>query len=136
MRLPANGMSPGLVPCSPSPPDTRLVALLPPEERDEHLAARLARESLVKTAHELQQAPRPWGPRLSKAFLAAMGREKDAGHAVRMLRETLPLALHPGSLPAVEKLMRSAGDDAYLRNTLRDVLQYQSLHRSISEAFR
>ena len=33
--------------------------------------------------------------------------------------------------------MRSAGgDDAYLRNTLRDVLQYQSLHRSISEAFR
>ena len=33
--------------------------------------------------------------------------------------------------------MQSAGgDDAYLRTTLRDVLQYQSLHRSISEAFR
>ena len=117
--------------------DSRLVALLPPGERDQLLAARLQRESLVKTAAELQQAPRPWGPGLSKAVLAAMAREKDAGHAVRVLRDTLPVALHPDTLPAVERLMHSAGgDDAYLRNTLRDVLQYQSLHRSISEAFR
>ncbi len=117
--------------------DTRLVALLPAEERDEQLVARLSREKLAKTAPELVQAPRPWGPRLSKAVLGAIASEKDAGHAVRVLRDTLPVALHPDTLPKVERLMRSAGDDdAYLRNTLRDVLQYQSLHRSISEAFR
>ena len=75
--------------------DTRLVALLPAGERDEQLVARLSRESLVKTAHELVQAPRPWGPRLSEAVLAAIGREKDAGHAVRVLRDTLPVALPP-----------------------------------------
>jgi hypothetical protein len=73
--------------------------------------------------------------------LAALGPQKSggdklAGHAVRVLRDTLPVALHPDTLPKVEQLMRSAGDDAYLRTTLRDVLQYQSLHRSISEAFR
>ena len=32
--------------------------------------------------------------------------------------------------------MHAAGDDTYLRTTLRDVLQFQSLHQSISEAFR
>jgi hypothetical protein len=117
--------------------DSRLAALLPPGERDDRLAARLSRETLAKTAHELQQSPRPWGPRLSERVITAIGREKDAGHAVRILRDTLPVALHPDTMPKVERLMRSAGgDDAYLRNTLRDVLQYQSLHRSISEAFR
>ncbi len=116
--------------------DTRLVALLPDDERDDRLVARLGRESLVKTAHELHQAPRPWGPRLSNAVLAAMGREKDAGHAARLLRDTLPVALHPDSMPAVERLMRSVGgEDTHLRTIFRDILQYQSLHRSISEAF-
>ena len=121
--------------------DTRLVAVLPDEERDELLVARLGRESLAKTAQEIQQAPRPWGPRLSSAVLVAMAREKNAGHAVRMLRDTLPVALHTDSMSAVEKLMRSAGDDdaqqdTHLGTILRDVLQYHSLHRSISEAFR
>jgi hypothetical protein len=116
--------------------DSRLVALLPKVERDDYLVARLSRESLVKIAGELQQAPRPWGPRLSKAVLIAIGREQDAGHAVRILRDTLPTALHPSTLPAVEKAMKAAGDDAFLRTTLRDVLQFQSLHTSISEAFR
>jgi hypothetical protein len=32
--------------------------------------------------------------------------------------------------------MHAAGGDTFLRTTLRDVLQFQSLHRSISEAFR
>jgi hypothetical protein len=39
-------------------------------------------------------------------------------------------------MPTVERLMHNAGDDSLLRTTMRDVLQYQSLHRSISEAFR
>jgi hypothetical protein len=55
---------------------------------------------------------------------------------VRALRDVLPTALHPSTLPAVEKAMHAAGDDTFLRTTLRDVLQFQSLHRSISEAFR
>ena len=69
-------------------------------------------------------------------MLAALGRQKDVGHAVRALRDTLPTALHPSTLATVEKAMHAAGDDTYLRTTLRDVLQFQSLHRSISEAFR
>jgi hypothetical protein len=65
-----------------------------------------------------------------------IGLEKDAGHAVRVLRETLATALHPTTAPAVERLMKGAGEDGFLRRALRDVLQHQSLHRSISEAFR
>jgi hypothetical protein len=53
-----------------------------------------------------------------------------------VLRDVLPTALDPSSLPAVEKAMKAAGDDGYVRTALRDVLQFQSLHRSISEAFR
>jgi hypothetical protein len=116
--------------------DTRLAAVLPPDERDELLAARCRRESLGKCAAELARVPTPWGPRLSGAVLAAVGREQTAGHGMRVLRDTLPEALDPGSLPAVEKAMHAAGEDSTVRTILRDVLQYQSLHRSISEAFR
>ncbi len=117
-------------------PDTRLLALLPADERERHLLARVSAAQLGTLSTELAQAPRPWGPDLSRAVLAAVGSDKTTGHAVRALRDVLPTALHPSTLPAVEKAMHAAGDDTFLRTTLRDVLQFQSLHRSISEAFR
>ena len=117
-------------------PDTRLLALLPPEEREQHLLARVSAATLGSLSAELAQAPRPWGPELSRAVLKTLGSDKTSGHAVRALRDLLPTALHPSTLPAIEKAMHAAGDDTYLRTTLRDVLQFQSLHRSISEAFR
>ncbi len=92
--------------------------------------------TLGSLSAELAQAPRPWGPELSRAVLKTLGSDKTSGHAVRALRDLLPTALHPSTLPAIEKAMHAAGDDTYLRTTLRDVLQFQSLHRSISEAFR
>ena len=116
--------------------DTRLLALLPADERERHLLARVSAAQLGALSAELAQAPRPWGPDLSRAVLAAVGSDKTTGHAVRALRDVLPTALHPSTLPAVEKAMHAAGDDTFLRTTLRDVLQFQSLHRSISEAFR
>jgi hypothetical protein len=112
----------------------RLVALLPDEERDRLLAARIPTQKLSATS-DVQLAPRPWGPRTSEAVLAAILRDDDR-HGVRVLRDVLPEALHPSSLPAVERAMRSDGVDPSVRTALRDVLQYQSLHRSISEAFR
>ena len=116
--------------------DTRLLALLPADERERDLLARVSGAQLGALSAELAQAPRPWGPDLSRAVLRAVGSDKTTGHAVRALRDVLPTALHPSTLPAVEKAMHAAGDDTFLRTTLRDVLQFQSLHRSISEAFR
>jgi Family of unknown function (DUF5691) len=116
--------------------DTRLLALLPDSEREALLVDRLGRRPLSEVAHELVQAPTPWGPELSAVVVTKIGLEKDAGHAVRVLRETLATALHPTTAPAVERLMKGAGEDGFLRRALRDVLQHQSLHRSISEAFR
>jgi hypothetical protein len=117
-------------------PDTRLLAVLPADERELHLLTRVSGAQLGSLSTELAQSPRPWGPDLSRAVLAAVGSDTTAGHAVRALRDVLPTALHPSALPAVEKAMHAAGDDTFLRTTLRDVLQFQSLHRSISEAFR
>ena len=116
-------------------PDTRLLAVLPAEEREAFLSRRVSTMPLGRLTAELQMSPRPWGPDLSRTVLAAIGRDPESGHAVRVLRDVLPTALHPSSLPAVEKAMKAAGDDAYVRTALRDVLQFQSLHRSISEAF-
>jgi hypothetical protein len=116
--------------------DNRLVALLPDPEREALLVDRVGRRPLSAVAHELVQAPAPWGPELSGAVVAAIGRQQDSGHAVRVLRDTLVAALHPAATAAVERVMSTAGDDRYLHTTLRDVLQFQSLHRSISEAFR
>ena len=112
----------------------RLVALLPDDERDRVLAARIPTQKLSATS-DVQLAPRPWGPRTSKAVLAAILRDDDR-HGVRVLRDVLPEALHPTTLPAVERAMRAEGVDSFVRTALRDVLQYQSLHQSISEAFR
>ena len=109
-------------------PDTRLLALLPADERERHLLARVSAAQLGTLSTELAQAPRPWGPDLSRAVLAAVGSDKTTGHAVRALRDVLPTALHPSTLPAVEKAMHAAGDDTFLRTTLRDVLQFQSLN--------
>jgi hypothetical protein len=117
-------------------PDTRLLAVLPADEREAFLERRVATMTLGKVAAELRMSPRPWGPGLSRAVLAAIGRDPESGHAVRVLRDVLPTALDPSSLPAVEKAMKAAGDDAFVRTALRDVLQFQSLHASISEAFR
>ncbi len=112
----------------------RLVALLPDDERDRVLAARIPTQKLSATS-DVQLAPRPWGPRTSEAVLAAILRDDDR-HGVRVLRDVLPEALHPSTLPAVERAMRAEGVDSFVRTALRDVLQYQSLHQSISEAFR
>ena len=109
--------------------------MLPAEEREAFLGKRVRRDTLRKLAPRAAPGADPLGPELSSAVLAASAATTDAGHAVRVLRDTLPAALHPGTLPAVERRC-AAGDDAYLRTTLRDVLQFQSLHRSISEAFR
>ncbi|MEO6510582.1 MAG: DUF5691 domain-containing protein [Nocardioides sp.] len=117
-------------------PDTRLLAVLPGEEREAIMTRRVTTMALATLTAELQTIPRPWGPDLSRAVLAAIGRDKDGTHAVRVLRDVLPTALHPSTLGVVEKAMHAAGDDGYLRTTLRDVLQFQSLHSSISEAFR
>ena len=116
--------------------ESRLVALLPARDRESLLVARVGGSSLATMAPELSQVPTPWGPDLSAAVLGAIGRQKDAGHAVRLLRDTLVVALDPSTAGAVERLMGRVGDDTVLRTCLRDVLQYQSLHRSISEAFR
>jgi hypothetical protein len=104
-------------------------------ERDAVLAAKVKQTPLPVLAQQLVHVAPPWGPRASAALVHALVKTPD-GHALRVLRSTLPLALHPDALPVVEKAMHAAGDDAYLRTTLRDVLQYQSIHTAISEAFR
>jgi hypothetical protein len=117
-------------------PDPSLLALVPAPERESVLVRSVRDKPLSQLTLLLQTAPRPWGPDLSRAVLAAIGRDKEGGHAVRVLRDVLPTAVHPSTLPDVEKAMKAAGDDGYVRTALRDVLQFQSLHRSISEAFR
>jgi hypothetical protein len=115
--------------------DSRLLAVLDGPERDAVLAAKVQQTPLPVLAQQLVHVEPPWGPRASAELVKVLVRSPD-GHALRVLRSALPLALHPDSLPAVERAMHAAGDDAYLRTTLRDVLQYQSIHTAISEALR
>jgi hypothetical protein len=115
--------------------DSRLLAVLDGPERDAVLAAKVQQTPLPVLAQQLIHVEPPWGPRASAELVQVLVRSPD-GHALRVLRSALPLALHPDSLPAVERAMHAAGDDAYLRTTLRDVLQYQSIHTAISEALR
>ena len=139
-RPPSGATSTGRAALLATTCDSRLVGLLPAGERDEQLAARLsARVAASRARARAPAGAAPWGPRLSKRRARRAGPPRSRQLAACGPRAARHSAGRPPPRHAAGRRAAHAvagGDDAYLRTTLRDVLQYQSLHRSISEAFR
>lgn len=119
----------------------QLAAVLPSAEQQAAWADRLRTGSVAEVAHQLGQVEPPWDASLSTAVVAALRRDPATGHAIRVLRDHLGLAVHPSAVPALQRLAddaRTADHPTLLRDlqaVLRDTQQFHTLHRSISEAF-
>ncbi|MGX1161197.1 hypothetical protein FBY31_0428 [Arthrobacter sp. SLBN-100] len=117
--------------------DLRLLACLPPAEREERLL-RYLRSGPVQPftlVEPLRSLPRPWGPPLAAAVLEQIT-AKNGGQLAVMLAGILPAALPPEAAGQCRQLLERSDDDAGRRRVLRDAVQYQSFRQSLTEAFQ
>ncbi|MDQ0923684.1 hypothetical protein QF038_002192 [Pseudarthrobacter sp. W1I19] len=116
--------------------EPRLLACLPPPEREERLV-RYLRSGAVQAfalVEPLRDLPRPWGPELAATVLEQIT-AKSGGQLAVMLAGILPAALPPEAAGQCRQLLERSDDDAARRRVLRDAVQYQSFRQSLTEAF-
>jgi hypothetical protein len=116
--------------------DPTLVAALPPEDREAAVLARLSSDHKASAATLLSTVPAPWSVDFSLAVLTRLGAEKAPALTVAQAMPHLLRGLHRDSLPALEAWLAAARQDSSLATNLRNLLQFHSVKRSISEAFR
>lgn len=117
--------------------DLRLLACLPPAEREERLLRHLRSGAAQPFAlvEPLRSLPRPWGAPLAAAVLEQIT-AKNGGQLAVMLAGILPAALPPEAAGECRQLLERSDDDAGRRRVLRDAVQYHSFRQSLTEAFR
>lgn len=113
-----------------------LVAALPSGDRESAVLARLSADPKASAASLVAAVPAPWSAQFSLAVLARLGADKGTGMAVGQAMPHLLTGLHPDALPALEAWLARERQDGALATNLRNLLQFHSVKRSISEAFR
>lgn len=116
--------------------DPALLAALPPADREAPVLARLAAGELPAAVSALGALSTPWSARLSLHLLGALGSAKAPSPHVAQAMPHLLSGLHPDALGALESWLSRVHDDRHLANQLRNLLQFHSVKRSITEAFR
>jgi hypothetical protein len=118
--------------------DPTLVEALPRRRREAVVLARV--EKVTDRPHEtaalLGHVDPPWSPDFSIALVAGLRRSKVGPVVVAHAMPYLVAGLHPGSLDALESWTVQGGTDRALTTNLRNLLQFHSVQRSITEAFR
>ncbi|GAA6525552.1 DUF5691 domain-containing protein [Intrasporangium sp. DVR] len=116
--------------------DPALVPALPPQDREAAVLARLSADPKASPAALLGSVPAPWSVEFSLAALTSLGAAKAPGPALAQAMPHLLTGLHRDALPALEAWLATARQDSSLATNLRTLLQFHSVKRSISEAFR
>ena len=117
--------------------DDALLAALDPGHRE-----RLARERLTTLldTHQvvglLEAVPGPWDLPLSSAVLARLAAGPDTQVLLDRLGPRLAVDLHPDSAPLLRRWLAQRGLGPRVTSAVSDLLQFQSLRRSITEAHR
>jgi hypothetical protein len=113
-----------------------LLPALSPADREAALLARLAAGEVGSVVAALGTLTTPWSARFSLHLLAALGAAKAPALHVSPAMPHLLAGLHPDALGALESWLAQLRDDRHLANLLRNLLQFHSVKRSITEAFR
>ena len=118
-------------------------ARLTPERLAPYLVEEAAEVSETVAAGELGSAvaalgtlTTPWSARFSLHLLAALGAAKAPLVHVAQAMPHLLTGLHPDALGPLESWLARLRDDRQLATQLRNLLQFHSVKRSITEAFR
>ena len=116
--------------------DPALLPALTPAERETALLSRLAAGELGSAVAALGALSAPWSARFSLHVLAALGAAKAPAIHVAQAMPHLLAGLHPDALGPLESWLARLRDDRQLATQLRNLLQFHSVKRSITEAFR
>jgi hypothetical protein len=119
-------------------PDPRLLGLLPEQERVETISDLLRARSRPAGLHLvalLTHLPAPWSPAQSELVVDALRADAGAASTVQQTTPILATALDASAQPRVEAWLAGLEEQPQLAAALRTLIQYQSLHRSITEAF-
>ena len=118
--------------------DASLVPALPRREREAVVLKRV--ETAIDRPHEvaalLGTIDPPWSADFSTALVTRVRASKVGSMVVAHAMPTLVAGLHPEALDALESWLVHAGGDRALGTNLRHLLQFHSVKRSITEAFR
>lgn len=118
--------------------DATLVPALPREARERVALQRV--DATTDRVHELGavvgSVDPPWSPDFSVALLSRLRASKVGSAMVLVAMPHLLTGLHPAALDPLERWVVEAGGDQMLSTNLRNLLQFHSVKRSITEAFR
>jgi hypothetical protein len=121
----------------PSVPDPRLLGLLPDAERVEAVERALGAAKPptgVRLAALLDHLPDPWSPQLSRRVLDVLRADGGASN-VQHATPILARSLDTGARATLDAWLAGLEEQPQLAAALRTLIQYQSLHRAITEAF-
>ena len=118
--------------------DATLVPALPRERRERVVLRRI--DATTDRAHEIgpvvASVDPPWSADFSVAVVSRLRASKVGSAMVLATMPHLLAGLHPAALDALERWIDSTGADQALTTNLRNLLQFHSVQRSITEAFR
>ncbi|WP_353508220.1 DUF5691 domain-containing protein [Intrasporangium sp.] len=115
--------------------DPELVPALPAPEREAVVLARFATDTSPSVAALLAAVPPPWSAEFSLAVLARLGTLRAPAVQLPQAMPQLLSGLHRDALPALEAWLARARNESSVATHLRNLLQFHSVKRSISEAF-
>ena len=118
--------------------DATLVPALPRESRER--VALLRVDATTDRVHEVGavvgSVDPPWSADFSVALVSRLRASKIGSAMVLATMPHLLVGLHPAALDPLERWIESSGGDQTLTTNLRNLLQFHSVKRSITEAFR
>lgn len=117
--------------------DTTLLGVIPPVERDRIGVDRLSQE--LKPAQLTEVAgclPGPWSSAVSRGIVRTLARQEDSSFALSMLAPYLATHLHPDTIGELTIWLNSTEHPGGVETRLRNIIQFQSVKSSITEAFR
>jgi hypothetical protein len=120
-------------------PDPRLLDVLPPADRTARILEVLGAASVptgVHLAALLDHLPAPWSVEASALILRVLRADAHAATTVTGSLPAIATALHPTVRAEVDAWLGGLEEQPKLAAALRNLVQYSSLHRSITEAFR
>lgn len=118
--------------------DPTLVPALPRERRERVVLVRV--DATSERPHEIAavvgSVDPPWSADFSVALVSRLRASKLGSAMVVATMPQLLAGLHPAALDPLERWIESTGADQTLATNLRNLLQFHSVKRSITEAFR
>lgn len=117
--------------------DAALLRVIPRVERDRIAIDRLSKKLKPAELTELAGSlPGPWSSAVSHGIIRALARQEDSSFALSGLAPYLATHLHPDTIGELTTWLNSTEHPGGVETRLRNIIQFQSVKSSITEAFR